>query len=97
MELAFLSKNQGFVKKFTDILTHALITTNIKSFKLSDQKEISITFHFSLVKVKIHEKKTRETGVQTCQSYEEVVPPNKDKLHKWNVWDLKREAIGLVS
>lgn len=43
------------------------------------------------------EKRTKELGVQTCTRYEDVIPPNKELTYKWNIWDLKREAVCLVS
>lgn len=37
-----------------------------------------------------------EHQVQTTDSYSDVVPPKYDLSYKWNIWDLKREAIQLV-
>lgn len=50
-----------------------------------------------LVKEKVIETQQEDKAVQLCDSYDEVVLPYKPNEYIWNVWDLKREAIKLVS
>lgn len=37
-----------------------------------------------------------ETFTVECQTVDHPIPPNKVPNYKWNIWDLKREALLLV-